>query len=176
MNDRDGIADLDVTISLIYEAALDPALWPEALRRITKHGRGSYTFLLILRPRTVEPLHLLGDGWPGYDQYLAHYARIDPRNAHATRVHAGAKVVDYDFTTEGEMARSEFYQDYLLPHDMGYVGAEMLVTDPNCIAAIAIQRARRQGPFELGELDLLDRLAPHLTRALRLQTRFAALG
>jgi DNA-binding CsgD family transcriptional regulator len=118
---------------------------------------------------------LLGDVWPGYDQYLAHYARIDPRNAHAARLHAGVKVVDYDFTTEGEMARSEFYQDYLLPRDMGYVGAEMLVADPNCIAAVAIQRTRRQGPFEVGELDLLDRLAPHLTRALRLQTRFAAL-
>jgi DNA-binding CsgD family transcriptional regulator len=50
-----------------------------------------------------------------------------------------------------------------------------LGNDPRSVAAIAVQRARSQGPFELAEIDLLDRLAPHLTRALRLQTRFAAL-
>jgi DNA-binding CsgD family transcriptional regulator/PAS domain-containing protein len=84
-------------------------------------------------------------------------------------------VIDYNFTTEAEMARSEFYQDYLLPNGMGYVGAEMLVRDRECVAAIAMQRARSQGPFEPADLDLLDLLAPHLTRALRLQTRFVAL-
>jgi DNA-binding CsgD family transcriptional regulator len=73
------------------------------------------------------------------------------------------------------MARSEFYEDYLPSNDWGYVGAIMLKNDASSFAGIAIQRARSQGPFEPHELDLLDRLAPHLTRALRLQTRFAAL-
>jgi DNA-binding CsgD family transcriptional regulator len=73
------------------------------------------------------------------------------------------------------MARSEFYEDYLAPNDWGYVGAIMLKNDASSFAGIAIQRSRRQGPFEPHELDLLDRLAPHLVRALRLQTRFVAL-
>jgi PAS domain-containing protein len=120
-------------------------------------------------------MHLLFDTWPGYDQYVTHYAKIDPRNAHGSRLGADIKVIDYNFTNEAEMARSEFYQDYLLPNGMGYVGAEMRVRDTTCVAAIAMQRARRQGPYESHELEILDHLAPHLTRALRLQTRFAAL-
>jgi DNA-binding CsgD family transcriptional regulator len=131
--------------------------------------------MLVLEPSTAQPLHLLFDTWPGYDQYVTHYAKIDSRNAHGSKLGGGIKVVDYDFTTETEMARSEFYQDYLLRHEMGYVGAEMLVRDSECVAAIAMQRARSQGPYELHELRVLDRLAPHLTRALRLQTRFVAL-
>ena len=120
-------------------------------------------------------MHLLFDQWPGYDQYLAHYAGIDPRHAYALSLPAGSKVTDYDFTTESLIAHSEFYQDYLLPLDMGYVGATILTNDRHSLAAIATQRARSQGPFEPHELQILDRLAPHLTRALRLQTRFAAL-
>jgi PAS domain-containing protein len=131
--------------------------------------------MLVLEPTTARPVHVLFDVWPGYDEFIAHYARIDPRNAHGSRLGAGTKIVDYDFITEAEMARNEFYQDYLLPHDMGYVGAQMLVTRQDCVAGIAIQRARGQGPFAPADLDLLDLLAPHLTRALRLQTRFAAL-
>jgi DNA-binding CsgD family transcriptional regulator len=131
--------------------------------------------MIVLEPSTARPVHVLFDVWPGYDEFVAHYAKVDPRNAYGSRLGASVKFTDYDFTTETEMARSEFYQDYLLPREMGYVGAEMLVSDPRCVAGIAIQRSRRQGPFEPAELDLLDRLAPHLTRALRLQTRFAAL-
>jgi DNA-binding CsgD family transcriptional regulator/PAS domain-containing protein len=173
--DRDGIADLDETIGLIYEAALDPALWPGVLRRITDHGRATCTVMLALEPRTARPVQLLFDVWPGYDQFVAHYAEIDPRNAYARGQPAGSKFTDYSFTTEAEITRSEFYQDYLLPHGVGYVGAIMLTNDARSFAGIAIQRSRQQGPFELAELDLLERLAPHLTRALRLQTRFAAL-
>jgi DNA-binding CsgD family transcriptional regulator/PAS domain-containing protein len=107
---------------------------------------------------------------------LARYGGIDPRNAHGMTQPAGTIFNDYDFTTEAEMARREFYQDYLLPNGMGYVGARVLKNDRESVAAVAIQRARRQGPFELHELEFLDRLAPHVLRALRLQTRFADLA
>jgi DNA-binding CsgD family transcriptional regulator/PAS domain-containing protein len=142
---------------------------------MTTSCHATCTLGLVLEPCTAQPLHLLSDIWPGYDEYVAYYASIDPRNAHGVRLRPGAKVVDYDFTTETEMAQSEFYQDYLVPNEMGYVGAKLLLSDSNYVAGIAIQRSRRQGPFERDELDLLDRLAPHLTRALRLQTRFAEL-
>jgi DNA-binding CsgD family transcriptional regulator len=131
--------------------------------------------MLVLEPTTARPMHVLFDIWPGYDEFVAHYAEIDPRNAHGSLLGAGTKIVDYNFITEAEMGRSEFYQDYLLPNGCGYVGAEILVKDDKCVAGIAIQRSRREGPFELAELALLDRLAPHLTRALRMQTRFVAL-
>ena len=98
---------------------------------------------------------------------------MDPRHACARTAPAGTRIIDYGFTTESEIARSEFYQDYLAQNDWGYVGAVMLKNDAQSFAGIAIQRPRRQGSFELHDLDLLDRLAPHLLRALRLQTRFA---
>ena len=120
-------------------------------------------------------MHLSFDIWPGYDDYVAYYASIDPRNAHGPRLPAGAKLTDYDFTTEAEMARSEFYQDYLLRNDMGYMGGISLNNDHRSVAVIGIQRARQRGPFGRNELKILDRLMPHLTRALCLQTRFATL-
>jgi hypothetical protein len=83
---RHGIADLDETIGLIYEAALDPTLWPDALKRITSHGRATCTFMLVLEPSTARPVHLLFDIWPGYDQYVTHYAKIDSRNAHGSQL------------------------------------------------------------------------------------------
>jgi DNA-binding CsgD family transcriptional regulator len=131
--------------------------------------------LIVLDPNSGIPVHTLADGWPDFDRYIAHYAQLDPRHAYAKRAPAGTRFTDYHFTTEPEMARSEFYEDYLARNDWGYVGAIMLKNDAGSFAGIAIQRSRRQGPFEPDELDLLDRLAPHLTRALRLQTRFVAL-
>jgi DNA-binding CsgD family transcriptional regulator/PAS domain-containing protein len=73
------------------------------------------------------------------------------------------------------MARSEFYHDYLWPNGLGYVGATSLKADSGSIVGLAIHRSRPQRPFELQELDFLDRLAPHLLRTLRLQTRMTEL-
>ena len=131
--------------------------------------------MVVLKPGSIQPTHVLFDQWPGYDQYVAHYAELDSRNAYALGQPAGSKITDYDFTTEADMARSEFYQDYLAPHDLGYVGAAILQNDRQGLAGIATQRARSRGPFEIRDFEILDRLAPHLLRALRLQTRFAAL-
>ena len=69
--------------------------------------------MLVLETSIARPIHLLFDRWPGYDEYTAYYRSIDPRNAHGVWLNVGATLVDDDFTTEAEMARSEFYQDYL---------------------------------------------------------------
>ena len=116
---RHGIADLDDAVGLIYEAALDPALWPEVLRSITSHAGATCTVALVLEPGTARPVHLLFDVWPGYAQYAAYYASIDPRNAYGLAQPAGSTVRDCDFTSELELARSELYQDFVVRRGWG---------------------------------------------------------
>lgn len=150
-------------------------MWPQVLQRITELGGGVLSVLFVVEPETRRLVRSAASAFPGRDAYLAHYGSLDPRNGYGMTQPAGTVFTDYDFTTEAEMAQSEFYQDYLLPQDMGYVGAKILKNDRRSVAAIAIQRARRQGPFKRSDLALLDRLAPHVLRALRLQARFADL-
>jgi hypothetical protein len=160
-------------VGLIYDAALEPARWPVALRRVADLAEGVVAPVYCVEPSTNRIVHDLSSGFPGREAYFAHYVRIDPRNAFGARQPAGSRITDYAFIGEREIARSEFYQDYLIPNGMGHIGARMLKNDAHGVAGIAVQRPRDRGPFQPEELRFLDYLAPHLLRALKVQTRLA---
>jgi DNA-binding CsgD family transcriptional regulator/PAS domain-containing protein len=160
----------------IYEAALDPAAWPSALRSLSKTLHGSLAGIFFFDPVNGRLLQDYSSELPQRDAYLTDYAAMDPRNAFGTGKMAGVTFTDSAFIEKDETIRHPFYQEYLLPNDMGHVGAHVLRNDREGIAGVAVQRPWRQSVFGSRELELLERLAPHLNRALRLNERVRQVG
>ena len=158
-------------IERIYDTTLDPLLWRSVMERVAAIMGGNYAGMFFFDPRAKRLIRDIAADFPQRDTFLAHFAALDPRNQFGVTQHAGTTFTDDAFITPVQIARSEFYQDYLLPNDLGHVGAHMLQNDADGIAGIAVQRPYRQEPFGTAELCLLERLAPHLRRALRLQVR-----
>lgn len=156
-------------IEQIYDSTIDHDLWPSTLDRIGQLAGGEITMLFVfdLQKRIIH--RQLSTAFPALDAYIGYYSLIDPRNSFGLAQAQGATFVDASFITPAGIGRSEFYQDYLLPNGMGHVGAHVIERRADMLIGLAIQRPFRAQPFALPELDVLQSLAPHLGRALRLQ-------
>lgn len=156
-------------IEAIYDSSIQPELWPTILDNVACAAQGEVACLFEFDPITQRLRRALVNHLPAASDYHAHYAALDPRNRFGIRQPKGTVFTDAAFITSAEVARSEFYNDYLFANEMGHVGARVLEHDARAISGLAIQRSHRLPAFEWAELAILERLAPHLRRSLRLQ-------
>ena len=112
----------DVLLADLYESVLHPDRIPDVLDRINHHldcdgfhlvgtdeDAGSISISLLGGPEVV------GAG----PDYQAHYSGIDPRLGLSSPV--GLLMCCHDFADDQFVRRSEFYQDFLIPHGLRYV-------------------------------------------------------
>ena len=78
---------------------------------------------------------------------------------------------DFDYTTPEEMARSPFYQEFLIPSG-GQWFAAVKVGDTGDKWGLALQRSPAQGPFSSAELAQLAKLSRALASAGELAQAF----
>jgi len=161
-------------VEKIYSAALDGAHWPDALAALAELTGGIDATLEIHdKPGRGPAFFVSGDRLPhdGVDDYLRHYASVCPRIPHVASLACGSTSCDYDFISEREMDRSEFYTDFLAPYDLRYFAVGSLFKRAGRLALVAVHRTPRQGHVETADLAVLKRSLPHLGRALDLHLR-----
>lgn len=166
---------IDEVVGLIYEAALDSRLWPRALQGIAEIGNGVLSVLFVVVPQTTRLLRCAANAPTDRDAGPAPRGNANPHPVNGVQHRADSTLADDAIAIAAESARRALGWHCPTVSDLGYVGAKVLTSDGESIAAIAIQRARHQGPFERADLALLDRLTPHVLRALRLHARIADL-
>src|SRR5258707_15811979 len=72
--------------------------------------------------------------------------------------------------TEDEIETHPFYQ-FMAGHGLKYFGAAHIFQDLRLNTAISVQRAVGRYPFSDDELRVIERLAHHVEKALRLSIR-----
>ena len=158
----------------IYSAALDDARWPAALTAFADILGGVDATLEVHRQVGDRPLFFAaGDRLPqsGVEDYLGYYAHICPRIPYFARLATGSIGYDYDFMSDRQMDRDEFYADFLGAYDLRYFTAGILINRPGVLGGVYVHRSKRQGHADEADLALLKRLVPHLARALDLHHR-----
>jgi hypothetical protein len=101
--------------------------------------------------------------------YANHYIPIDPRNDMIRNGAVGQWQCCHHFLDQNFVGRNEFYQDFLIPHDVRY--AMVAIVDDNDVdfTTFGSMRAVGQQPFdEAGQLAA-QRITSHLQRVLRMQ-------
>jgi DNA-binding CsgD family transcriptional regulator/PAS domain-containing protein len=99
------------------------------------------------------------DGWWQRDER----ARAVPLLARRT------VVVDLDLFSAAEIARMPFYQEFLAPHGLRWAAMVGMRVE-GAPWSFSLQRTIRQEPFDAHEQLQLAQFAPHLSRALTLQS------
>ncbi len=164
---------LDV-IEHVYSAALDGERWPLALTALADLVGGVDATLDARGEVYTQPLFFAaGNRLPRLEveNYLNHYARISPRIPYIQTLASGSVCHDYDFISERQIDRNEFYSDFLGPGGLRYVAAGVLINRPGNLSAVAVHRSPSQGQPDASDLSILRRLVPHVTRALDLHFR-----
>ena len=168
--------DVDALVGLIYESAADPRLWSQALVDFSALSDSVGAHLIVVDKAMLRPLSMfagtrsMAPDWPV--QYLNYYTTLDPYRTLVQGMPTGANMVSTDHVTEEVIARSEFFQDYVLKTGGRHLAGWMLNNDASHLIMLAAHR--REAPLTHAEATRWSGLATHFRRAVRLGMRLEA--
>jgi DNA-binding CsgD family transcriptional regulator/PAS domain-containing protein len=160
----------------LYEAALNPSLWPSALAAFADLTQSRDVILSVIDKKRGKPrLFLSGSRvFPpeALRAYLAHYYKVDPllQSAAAARP-VGTLLLCHEYVSPDVAARNESYQDYLIPLGGRYMGGWCLENNEATLAAFTMQA--RDAPFERKKVARWGSMAQHARQAVLLSLQLA---
>jgi DNA-binding CsgD family transcriptional regulator len=162
-------------VSSIYDAALDFEQWPIVLERLTDALEGSSAVLRMGNLLKTQGKWISARIDPTFDQlHAAYYKEQNALWQRAGQRSVETCVSDREVIPKEELARTEFYHDFLLPQDTHTALRTYVLAEEDWQAVISIGRSPRRGEWEREHLDLLRRVAPHLHRAAQINLRLGA--
>lgn len=165
--------DLDHLIADLYDAAMAPGLWTDWLSSAA-NCFGGHTGMSVVQDGQSGAVDLLGAhnvSMQALQLYGEYYHKCDLWTQRSGKTLMKA-TISADLCTDEEYANSEIYVDFSKPHSGGqfYVVGAVLPVDRD-IGVIGFQNPRDAGPFSRLHAAGLDRLLPHLQRALLIRAR-----
>jgi DNA-binding CsgD family transcriptional regulator len=171
------IESLSRLLEALYDAPLDPRRWEEFLR-LTAGAVGGEAAALLLHD-SGDSHSAMSMQWGFHpdvaELYAAHYGSIDVWRS-AVTASADWIGVSEQFVPTTALVRTEFYNDLILPYGIPHGIFAMVERGPARVANLSICRGTRAGPFVEKNLEIVRFLKPHIQRAYRLQSEFAAVN
>lgn len=130
--------------------------------------------MMRINRRTLEmqPGHCCGCSAEDMDMYLRHYAVRDPlvlNPSCLTRLNTSVRLSDLTASTDGQQGASdEFRKRIPFRHAVSVLASAR----EQPVAAVRLHRKHGQPDFSAEEMKLIDRIAPHIARALQLKELF----
>lgn len=174
----DELAEFDRLVSLVYEVPLAPERLPAVLEQITGWLGVGNCHLIGWNNQTHESTLniMIGVAQEVGLDYTAHYADVDPRRKFVLDHYAPGQLLACQEHFDARfVSRSEFYQDYLRAIGLRYLLATTLLDDPSRLVQIAFHHYVGHAPFSAHEIQMTERLIPHLQRAIALLLQSNAL-
>lgn len=167
--------DIDAVLDLVYDAALEPRLWPQALSRVAVMSNA--VGALVVRDDFAHPERsflLPGRLAPElYENYVEEYMAGNPWAIAATRIPAGEIVSLTDIVPADALMRTRFYDDILRPQGILHCLVETASRTGTGALSVAVVRSPKAGPGDDEDRAQFARLSHHLARAARLTVRIA---
>jgi DNA-binding CsgD family transcriptional regulator len=159
------------TIDLLYQAAIDPALWPDALDRFSRATGGVGTAMIPITPQNTAGLVVSPALQEANVEYEREWWQHDTRvlRIFSRKLKAGV-CCEAELFTDDEVRRDPLRQGFLRAWGIGAFAAQLVTPLPNFVVAFSVQRALKRGQFEKRELATLGLLGKHAARALLIST------
>ena len=166
-------------LDLLYDAALDSALWVPVMERFADMVGGTSVVVSRLSVKDGSGGGMVARADPVWRAvYLEHFAQLNPLNnvenpASYLRNWAPRILTDEDWMPKEDLIRTEYYNDFLTPLDIHSVLMIRLARHGAATDVLNVSRPRGRSQFGASELDLAAKLHPHFIRAFRLSQKFA---
>jgi DNA-binding CsgD family transcriptional regulator len=169
-------AELSAVIGDIYDAAIDPALWEEALESVCGFVGGFSAVLYWHDSAAMQSraMHLYNDD-PVYTRlYFEKYLPLNPMFPAANFVDEGQVNSDSDIMPRGELTKTRFYKEWLKPQG---IEAALSVNLEKGIARASMINVRMSKSHVTETMRRrLGLLVPHLQRAVTIARLFSQKG
>jgi DNA-binding CsgD family transcriptional regulator/PAS domain-containing protein len=163
-----GESALSQLIGEIYDAAIDPALWPDVMERISRFVGGSIANLYVhdANRQGAALIHSYGQD-PHYLQlYLEKYVGMNPLYPASTFIEVGEVFEGSSLVPHQEMQATRFYQEWLKPQGIVDVLVANLEKSGGSIAALAVRLTENDGPLDGATVERMELIVPHVRRAV----------
>jgi DNA-binding CsgD family transcriptional regulator len=158
-------------VQRFYEAAAVPELWPAALHGLAEACGACAAMALPVRG--IDPLpqipssgvaamwgEIKDSGWYAPDKN----SRMQRSMALVQRGWRGI-ITEQDAYTPEELASDPFHQEFLAPLGLASYAGAVIAEAPGLALPVSIERTITQGPFQAGEITLMNQLFTHLQAA-----------
>src|SRR6478672_13051832 len=166
------------TIDAVYASGLDSARLPQALEATSLLLGATGAILEVIDKPAQRPVEFCSVGLPDIARipYIEQFSALNPRIPFALRQREGAVIWDHQILDEPRMERDPFYAEFLPHMGLRYFAAAIFEHTPDKLAAVHVQRTRKQGHVDKREIALMRRLCPHYQRAQDVATRLRTVG
>lgn len=155
-------------VGTVYDAALDPALWPDALRELTKFAGGSAAAIYAKSPTAGSGIvyHQFGTDSHFRKLYFDRYVKIDPSTTAQYFAEVGQQVAVADIMPYEEFVETQFFREWCRPQ--GIVDAVSVVLDKSAssVALFGVFRYEREGVVDDEMRRRMALVIPHVRRAV----------
>jgi DNA-binding CsgD family transcriptional regulator/PAS domain-containing protein len=160
-------------LDLLYGTAVEPSDWAPAIARFADLIGGEKAWMPSLDLYSGGGQGVTARIDPGRQEaYFQYYWKTNPF------VPAGAVnpsdpwplniTTDEDWFPKEQFNATEYYNDFLRPQSIDSFVTVRLARRDGVQSTINITRPKRRGQFERADLDIADRLHPHLIRAFNI--------
>jgi hypothetical protein len=160
-------------VDAIYRGACDPAELMRAIELIASLFHSPAVVLGQIDHLQPEMRLAIGSGFMDAQEFVRYgqYAQVDPLPRAFAALATGTVTTSNRIVPEGKL-RSIFVNEYLLPLGAAEaLGCPLLSSDGRFAALSVLQDAKRSS-FDDEDIARLERLTPHLTRALQIRRLF----
>jgi DNA-binding CsgD family transcriptional regulator/PAS domain-containing protein len=158
---------LSDTIGAIYDCALDPERWMDAIGRLVELCESTAGGMCVHDLRNVEDVHLFEIGYTKeFSQLVQRHYQQSPF-ATASIVHEVGDVLTLaTICPDDEWFASRFYHDVMKPHGIfDYIGLNALRTSGR-VASVHGSRTAPSPRYGQREIGIFKLLSPHICRTL----------
>jgi DNA-binding CsgD family transcriptional regulator/PAS domain-containing protein len=164
----DEAAQVSSLIGDIYDASLDPALWPSVLEEIAGFLTSSLVNFFsqdaLIKTANVYYVHGIA---PTYLQaYFDTYVSINPMFPATLFFEVGKVVSQDEIIPRSELNQTLFFREWLQPQGWVDAMAAVLEKSATSCAVVAVGRNEREGLIDDEAKRRMGLIVPHLRRAL----------
>ncbi|MFK8253334.1 helix-turn-helix transcriptional regulator [Ancylobacter terrae] len=163
----------------IYEAALVPEKWPEALLRVAAFFESDCALIMFVsRDAPVDIIHSPGVEHISKVYFDEEWWRHDIRAHRAPMLLASGVDVfnDQMVATPAEIETHPIYAQYIPKTGLGWCMIASIMPDFDIPVLLAIHRDKHKGPFlDSRQMELLGAFSRHVEQALRISLRLSNL-
>jgi DNA-binding CsgD family transcriptional regulator len=168
------LIELSTVIADIYDAAVEPGLWRQALANVCRYvgGHSGVLFWHDAALQSAQALYLFNDD-PKYTQlYFEKYLPMNPVFPAATFMETGVVHSTTDFISQDELEQTRFYKEWIAPQGIADSLAVNLEKGTTRSSLLNIRMDASRGFENHDARGKMDLLVPHLQRAVSIGRLF----
>ena len=163
-------------LDLVYEAAIDAERWTAVMERFADIVGGTVAALVFQDQVTGKGRSLLARQVPAQlPLYFGYFASRNPLLKITDAPLRLRVITDEDKLPKADLMRTEYYNDFLRRYGMHSLLMARVAAENTNTVVLNVGRPIQSEPFGAREIEIANRLHPHLTRAVRLGARLTGM-